>query len=170
MTRIRKGREYRMQQCQEIKKTLIGDSHSYSCELLLYKPGFGVLRYVIDREYDISGQKLLPGDVTYGLYWEDRPYTLYVWNLNRIKSRLYYFNIADSISLRPEEFVWRDLAIDVLIGGDYAARILDEHELPPDLPQELRLYIRTAADLVIERHDNIIREAEEHIKKAGFRL
>ncbi len=154
-----------MQQCREVKHTLFGDTQTYSCQLLEYGPGFGMLRYVVDREYDISGHKLLPGDVTYGLYWEDRPYTLYVWDLIRINSRLYYFNIADSISLQPGEFLWRDLAIDILIDADDRVRILDEHELPPDLAQELKRSIRTAVDLVVEQHREIIREAEEHIRR-----
>ncbi len=154
-----------MQQCREVKHTLVGDTQTYSCELLEYGPRFGMLQYVVGREYDISGHKLLPGDVTYGLYWEDRPYTLYVWDLIRINSRLYYFNIADSISLQPGEFVWRDLAIDVLIDADDRVRILDEHELPLDLAHELRLSIRTAVDLVVEQRREIIREAEEHIRR-----
>ncbi len=154
-----------MQQCREIKHPLSGATQTYSCELLQYKLGFGVLRYVVDREYDIAGHKLLPGDITYGLYWEGRPYTLYVWDLSRINSKLYYFNIADCISLRAEEFVWRDLAIDVLVNADHAVRILDEHELPVDLAQELGLYIKSAVNLVVGKHQEIIREAEEHIKR-----
>ncbi len=159
-----------MQQCREIKHTLSGDTQTYSCDLLQYKPGFGILRYVIDREYSVADYKLFPRDVTYGLYWEDRPYTLYVWDLTRINSKLYYFNVADSISLLPEEFVWRDLTVDVLIDGGNRIRVLDEQDLPPDLSQELREYIKRAADLVIGGHRDIIREAERHIERAthGF--
>ncbi len=153
-----------MQQCREIKHTLSGDTQTYLCDLLQYKPGFGVLRYIIDREYNVSGHRLLPRDVTYGLYWEDRPYTLYVWDLSRIKSKLYYFNIADSISLQPEEFIWRDLTIDILIVADGRIQVLDEQELPPNLSQELRGYIRRGVNLVIGKHREIIREAEEYIK------
>jgi len=154
-----------MMPCREIKHTLVGDAKTYSCELLQYEPGFGMLQYVIDREYDIRGHTLQPGDVTLALYWEDRPYTLYVWDPRSKGGRLFYFNIADSISLRPEEFVWRDLAIDVLIDATGRIDILDEHELPPDLPQELRLYIEAAVDLVIAQHRKIIREANELIRR-----
>ncbi len=157
-----------MQNCLEIKHTLSGRTQTYSCELLQYKSGFGVLRYVIDREYDIAGHKLLPGDITFGLYWEDRPYTLYVWDLGRISTRLYYFNIADSITLRPVEFVWRDLTVDILIDARGGTRILDEHELPHNLTQELKLYIRRAVDLVMNQHQEIIREAEEEIRRIGY--
>ncbi len=152
-----------MQQCREIKYTLSGEKQTYFCDLLEYEPGFGVLRYIIDRQYRVSDYALQPGDVTHGFYWENRPYTLYVWDLPRINRRLHYFNIADSISLRPEEFVWRDLTVDVLIDSGNRIEILDENELPPDLSGELRRYIRTAADLVIERHHEIIREADDQI-------
>lgn len=154
-----------MTTCLEIKHTLFGDSKTYSCELLQYEPGFGMLRYVVDREHDISGHRLLPGDVTHALYWEDRPYTLYVWDPRSKGGRLSYFNIADSVSLQPEEFVWRDLAIDVLIDAAGRIDILDERELPPDLPQELRVYIGAAVDLVVGQHQKIIREANEQIRK-----
>ncbi len=154
-----------MQQCREIKYTLTGDRQTFVCELLQYEPGFGVLRYIIDREYRVSQYALLPGDITYGFYWENRPYTLYVWNLPRVDGRLYYFNIADSVSLRPGEFVWRDLAVDILIDAGKKIQILDENELPPDLSGELRRYIRTAADFVVERHQEIIRETDDHIAR-----
>ncbi len=153
-----------MQSCLEIKHTLSGGTQIYSCELLEYKPGFGVLRYVIDRKYDVAGYNLLPGDITFGLYWEDRPYTLYVWDLTRISTRLYYFNVADTVSLRPREFVWRDLTVDILIDTRGRISILDEQELPPDLSQELSEYIRRAVDLVIGEHRYIVREAEELIR------
>ena len=56
--------------CIEKKILLSGDVHTYSCELLHYENGFGILRYIIDREYDVHGVKLSPGDETIALYWE----------------------------------------------------------------------------------------------------
>jgi hypothetical protein len=147
-----------MNVCIEKKLTLSGSVQAFSCELVLLRRGFGVLRYVIDRAYDINGIRLQPGDVTCALYWEDRPYTLYVWQLQRDADRLYYFNIADSISLRPAEFIWRDLTLDVLIDGRGRATLLDDHELPPDLDEGLAGYIRAAVDHVMTQHPDIIRE------------
>jgi hypothetical protein len=153
--------------CREIKHTLSGATQTYACELLEYEPGFGVLRYVVDREYVINGRRLLPGDVTHALYWEDRPYTLYVWDLGSRGGRLFYFNIADSITLGREEFVWRDLSIDVLIDATGGIDILDKHELPPDVAPGLRHYIDEAVALVVRRHGEIIREAYERIERHG---
>ena len=151
--------------CREIKHTLSGATQTYACELLEYEPGFGMLRYVIDREYVISGRRLLPGNVTHALYWEDRPYTLYVWDLGSRGGRLFYFNIADRVALGREEFVWRDLALDILIDDAGGIDILDKHELPPDVAPELRLYIDEAVDLVVKQHRDIIREASERIER-----
>jgi len=100
-----------------------------------------VLKYIIRRNNDIDGLKLSPGDITYGFYWTDRPYTLYVWIVNQGKDRAYYFNIADRILLQPAEFIWRDLAIGILIDPDLLVHMLDEDELPADLdPQLSQLY------------------------------
>ncbi len=151
--------------CREIKHTLSGKRETYSCELLAREPGFGMLRYVVDREYGIAGHRLRPGDVTHALYWEDRPYTLYVWDLRDRGGRLFYFNLADSIALRRGEFAWRDLAIDVLIDAAGTISVLDEHELPHDLTPQLRLYIDRARDLIVASHREIIKEANERIRR-----
>jgi hypothetical protein len=51
-----------MPHCLETKHTLSGGTQTYSCELLHYEAGFGILRHVIDREYDVHGVKLAPGE------------------------------------------------------------------------------------------------------------
>jgi hypothetical protein len=145
--------------CLEKKLLLAGGARNYACELAYYERGFGILKYALDREYAINGIKLLPGDVTCALYWEGRPYTLYVWLPKRQGSALYYFNIADSISLRPEEFIWRDLVVDILVDRQGAAHVLDEHELPVDLDGRLADYIQKAKEHVLTRFRDIIKEA-----------
>ncbi len=155
-----------MASCLEIKHTLANTTKIYACEELWYEPGFGMLRYVIDREYDIQGHALAPGDVTHALYWEDRPYTLYVWDVKK-HGRLFYFNIADRIGLRPGTFMWRDLALDVLITAEGKVEVLDEHELPGNLDRDLRAYINSAVNLVTSRYREIMQEAEELISRYG---
>ena len=156
-----------MSACLERKLTLSGETKDYSCELVSLRDGIGVLRYIIDRAYDVDGFLLAPGDATLALYWKDRPYTLYVWFRRAQKDRAYYFNIADSVSLSPGEFRWRDLAVDILVDPSGKARVLDEHELPPDLPADLASYIREARDQVLKHFHDIIREADESLRKTG---
>ncbi len=150
--------------CIEKKLTLSGEVRTFSCELIHLDNGFGILKYVIDREYGVKGVRLLPGDMTCALYWEDRPYTLYVWHLKRDGSTSHYFNIADSISLRPHEFIWRDLAVDVLVDGQGKAHVLDEDELPADLSAGLAEYIQKAKDHILAYFRDIIKEADQLIQ------
>jgi len=145
--------------CLEKKLTLSGAVQTYRCDFVSLVDGVGILRYVIDREYDIKGVKLQPGDVTCALYWADRPYTLYIWYLKREHRTFYYFNIADSISLTPGLFVWRDLVIDILIDDQGTAHILDEDEIPADLSDDLRHYINEARTHILMNYPTVVQEA-----------
>lgn len=170
--------------CTEKKNLLSGEVKRFSCELvhLNEEQNFGILRYVIDQSYDISGVKLRPGDITLALYWADRPYTLYIWYLNKGAEVAYYFNIADQISLQPTEFAWRDLVLDILIhprpclppcqGGtergldmDSVVHVLDEHELPLDLSPEVASYIQSTKELILRDYNRIIQEADATLRK-----
>jgi hypothetical protein len=155
-----------MPACTETKFLLSGYVHTYSCELLHYIPGFGILRYVIDREYRVGPVVLRPGCVTYALYWESRPYTLYTWHMPGEAAVIYYFNIADRILLAPAEFKWRDLVIDVLVDADKRTHVLDREELPAELSPALDAYIRNAVDHIMANSDAIIREADGLVR--GF--
>jgi hypothetical protein len=153
------------QRCIETKILLTGAVHQYPCELLYFENTFGILRYAVDKEYHVSGMRLVPGDVTLALYWTDRPYTLYIWQMNASKRAAYYFNIADNISLLPGEFRWRDLAVDILIDSAGTVHVLDEDELPADLPVKLQCSILAAKAHVLTRYRDIIIEANSLLKK-----
>jgi hypothetical protein len=153
------------QRCTETKILLSGTVHKYPCKLLHYETSFGILLYVIDREYHVGSLRLMPGDVTYGLYWTDRPYTLYLWKIKGSRNAAYYFNIADSIFLSAREFQWRDLTVDILIDTTGTIHILDEDELPADLTANLQVYILTAKTHVLTHYRDIIIEADTLVKK-----
>jgi hypothetical protein len=152
-----------MRACREKKLALSGETEIYRCELVSLRSDRGVLRYIIDREYDVAGFRLSPGDETLAFYWPDRPYTLYVWFRKRQGDRAYYFNIADAVALRPDEFLWRDLAVDILVDENGTVRVLDEHELPHDLPSGLLDYIMKAKDHILAHFGDILEEAEKLI-------
>jgi hypothetical protein len=148
----------------EKKILLSGEVQTFSCEMVHFAKDFGILKYIINRNYDISGVQLRPGDITFALYWTDRPYTLYIWHLNQQKDTAYYFNIADKISLQPTEFIWRDLAVDILVDVQRNVHVLDEDELPVDLSPELSGYIRMAREHILTHFRNIIQEANTLMK------
>jgi hypothetical protein len=153
--------------CIEKKLTLSGDAQAFECELLRLDTGFGILKYVIDRTYTISSVTLRPGDITYALYWKNRPYTVYIWSVNK-KQFIYYFNIADSISLHPNEIIWRDLSIDILIEADNTVHVLDEEELPLGLPGGLVGYIQSAKAHILHHYQDIMCEANSILSAQGI--
>jgi hypothetical protein len=155
--------------CIEKKLTLSGKVYLFECELLLLNSGLGVLKYIIDREYTVDGIKLQPGDITHALYWTKRPYTLYIWHLSRDRV-VHYFNIADRISLQPREFLWRDLAVDIVIDDGRNIRVLDEDELPDNLDPELFRYIQNAKASIMREYTSIIQETNVIVSTLPSRL
>ena len=144
--------------CLEKKHTLSGEVQTYTCELVRLDEGFGILRYVIDRDFTVAGISIMPGDVTYAFYWTDRPYTLYTWDPDGKDRIVYYFNIADAVVLSRNEFSWRDLVLDVLVDGSGEKHVLDEDEIPPALEPGLRNYIEASRMTVLASSDDIINE------------
>jgi hypothetical protein len=145
--------------CIEKKTALSGRVDLFTCELLFLERDFGILKYVVDREYRVHNSTLLPGDITYGFYWSSRPYTLYVWP-RKGAGAIYYFNVADSITLSHREFAWRDLVVDVVVESDLNAVVLDENELPDSLSPELRTAIFSGRDTVLNTYRRIIEEVK----------
>ncbi len=152
-----------MSTCVEQKVLLSGELHEYQCKLALLTDSFGILRYIIDREYHVDGISLRPGEVTSAFYWTNRPYTLYTWRHDRPGHELYYFNIADRVSLAKTRFIWRDLIVDILIDEHKTVHILDEDDLPSDLSPELRDYIERAQHHVLTHYRQIIEEVKHCI-------
>ncbi len=153
-----------MATCVEQKVLLSGERHEYLCDLALLADGtFGILRYTIDREYDVGGIALKPGEVTLAFYWTDRPYTLYTWRHNGAGQGLYYFNIADRVSLAPTRFTWRDLVVDILVSEYELPHILDENDLPSNLNSELFNYIERTKQHILKHYRHIIEEVKHYI-------
>jgi hypothetical protein len=150
--------------CIEKKLLLSGGEVSYDCELVRCDADFGVLRHMIDREYTVGGIRLAPGDVTYALYWTRRPYTLYTWQPKRLHGLVFYFNIADTVSLSPQEFRWRDLVVDILI-HDGKASVLDKDELPGGIDPLLRRAIQAATQDIVEQHRVMVEELQPFVRE-----
>ncbi len=148
-----------MAMCIERKRYLSGDEVRFACQLVALEPDLGILKYVLDRTWQVQSLTLRPGHVTYGFYWPDRPYNLYWWMDERGETLGHYFNLCDSVHLSPHEFTWRDLVIDVLVlpGGDVI--LIDEDELPQELTPELRAAITAARRTLLQTWPAVVREA-----------
>jgi predicted RNA-binding protein associated with RNAse of E/G family len=148
-----------MKLCKEKKRHLSGAEVIFECELVALDDRFGILKYVIDRQWQVQSLTLRPGTVTYAFYWVDRPYNLYWWLDESGETVGHYFNLADSVGLSAQEFVWRDLVIDILVLPSGQARVLDEEEVPASLDEGLRVYIEAGKRRVLRDHRAIIKEA-----------
>ena len=126
--------------------------------MLLLRPAHGVLHFVSDRSYDLCGLYLPRGTVTFGLFWEDRPYNLYAWMAPDLRApRALYFNICDQATLSAQRFDWRDLWVDILVTPHAAPQVLDRHEIPRHAPPPLRAAIDAGVARVLTDHPAVAR-------------
>lgn len=149
--------------CKEVKRLLTGGKVIYECELILIEENFGILKYVFDKKLKIENIIIYPETISYGFYWMDRPYNLYMWFDENIIA--YYFNIADSLYLSRQKVVWRDLIVDVLVLPNGFVKVLDEEEIPPFINKRLKNYIKSAQKTILQNYKTIIQEASKMLEK-----
>jgi hypothetical protein len=128
----------------EVKETLDDRRHEFRCGLLEASPGRAVVLFVTDRAYRVHDVHLPPGTVTFGHFWTARPFNAYHWLTPDGATIAYYFNLSDGTEITEEAIRWRDLAVDVLARPGGRPLVLDEHELPADLPLAERADIARA--------------------------
>ncbi len=131
---------------KEIKSTLGGIRKEFDCELLTHGHGKAVVIYRMPQDVQLEDVLLRKDSVSLGYFWEDRPYNVYHWIDPLQDTVALYFNIADGTRISQHSIEWRDLTVDVLITPDGRCRVLDEHELPPDIDAGLLRYIRETRD------------------------
>jgi predicted RNA-binding protein associated with RNAse of E/G family len=149
--------------CKEVKRLLAGGEVVYECELIHVEENFGILKYVFDKKLKIENIIIYPETVSYGFYWTGRPYNLYMWSDKSIID--YYFNIADSLYLSRQKFVWRDLIVDVLVLPNGFVKVLDEEEIPLSIDKNLKDYIESGKKTILQNYKTIIQEASKMLEK-----
>lgn len=122
---------------EEIKRKLDGRTMRFACEGLEMKAPRAVLRYRLPATVDLHGVVLARGTVSYGLFWEDRPYNIYHWVDAHGRALAWYFNAAAETRIGGGAVVWLDLELDVLVTPDGLVRVLDEDQVPADLAPAL---------------------------------
>ena len=137
------------------------------CERLLLEPGKrAILRYRVDREWRVAdGALVVPaGSVNLAHYWMDRPYNVYQFMAGG-RTLAYYCNVAEPTAIREDLVEYLDLAVDVLIRPSGEALVLDEDELPPDLPSERRKYIAKAVEELTSGPRRLISLLEDEARR-----
>lgn len=152
----------------ERKTRLDGSVSEYRCERLsLDVDRRAVLRYVIDREWVIgdTGIVLHPGQITIAHYWSDRPYNVYHW-LDGPRTIAYYCNVASDTIISEDMVGYTDLVVDVLLRPSGETIVLDEEELPPDLPPARRILIARALESIAAGPRRLVAEIERETRAA----
>jgi predicted RNA-binding protein associated with RNAse of E/G family len=154
----------------EVKRTLAGARKQFRCRRLACAPGAVTVLFVSDRPYVVGGLTLATGTVTFGHFWEDRPYNVYHWLDPDGRTLAHYFNLADGTRIQPDTLAWLDLAIDVLVRPGIPPQVLDEHELPADLDPRLRVAVDAARAAVLADHPAVIAALEARADELWPRL
>ncbi len=140
----------------ETKTTLLGVEKIYRCRLITRAAGAAVVIFVSDAAIRVANLTLPAGTVTFGYFWEDRPYNVYHWMAPGGATLGHYFNLADRTQIADGTLTWRDLAIDVLVRPGAPPAVLDEDEVPADLDAATQATIAAARSTIIRDADKII--------------
>lgn len=100
------------------------------------------------------------GTISYGYFWEQRHYNVYHFVDPQGQTLGLYFNVSDRTRITEQQIYWRDLTVDIMVGPDGGYQVLDEHELPEDLPKALRQLIFQVRDQIVARLAEIRAEVE----------
>ncbi len=130
----------------EIKTKLSGERKEFKCELLRASTGEAVVIYRMPHDVQLEDVFLPKGTVSIGYFWEQKAFNAYHWIDDKQDTLALYFNVCDNTRISDKLIEWRDLVVDVLMTPDGLCRVLDEHELPDNLEEELRHYINTSRD------------------------
>lgn len=151
----------------ERKTRLDGSVVEFVCEGLAIEAGRrAVLRYVTDREWRLAGTDLVvpEGTVTIAHYWVERPYNVYHWIADG-RTLPYYCNVVEGTTIAADLVAYTDLVVDVLIDRRGSALVLDEEDLPPDLPPGQRSIVARAVEELTGQSRRIAAEIERESRR-----
>jgi len=144
----------------EIKRHLNKPVERYRCALMHDRPGYRVISYRTDREYDPGPVRIPKGSLTLGHYWRDRGYVL--WELYDPDGGLigYWFHLCEALRIGEDFIEYLDLLLDLWLYPDGSFVELDREEMDA-CAHAGTLSERQAA--WIERWSGIIRRSAQDI-------
>lgn len=152
----------------ERKIRLDGSHVDFECErLLLDHEKRAVLRYVLDRDWRIAGTLVVPrGSATIAHYWTDRHYNVYHWVRAADGATIaYYCNVVAATTIADDLVAYEDLVVDVLLETSGAALVLDEDDLPDDLPSPKRAIVNRTLEELTGQTRRVIAEVERESRR-----
>jgi hypothetical protein len=145
----------------EVKRTLDGGEKRFECRVLSRSEDRVVVLFVATEAMQVQGVALPAGTVTFGHFWEGRPYNVYHWLRPGEGTAIgVYANLASDTRLDGDRLVWLDLIIDVLILPGREPAILDQDEIPADAPVDLRRRLAHAQKRFFDDLPGLLAELE----------
>jgi hypothetical protein len=146
----------------EIKHTLDGREKRFDCGLLALAPDGGhvAVLWVAPAAMHVHGVDLPAGTVSVGHFWRDRHYNVYHWLDPAGQTLGYYFNICDQTRIAAGLIEWRDLIVDVLAIPGGRLDVVDEHELPLELPPDAAAHIAAGKQAILAEPAAVMAEIE----------
>ena len=144
----------------EVKETLKGERKEFSCTPCAVAKDEVVILYKVPHEGRVEDVVLPAGTLSLGYFWVTRPYNAYHWVTPKGKTLGLYFNVSEGADITPQQVVWRDLVVDVLVTPDGRCRVLDEDELPAEMEASLRQRIKVTQDELVSQHKALLAEIE----------
>ncbi|TNF08791.1 MAG: DUF402 domain-containing protein [Gammaproteobacteria bacterium] len=144
----------------EIKETLSGERLKFCCDVVDRGQNWLVVLYIVPEEVVLDSVKIPRGTLSFGYFWEDRPYNAYHFVGSQGQTLALYCNVSDSTCIREDKIYWRDLMVDVLVFPDGTGRVLDINELPESLSVILADSILDTATTLIATRYSLLTELE----------
>jgi predicted RNA-binding protein associated with RNAse of E/G family len=146
----------------ELKRTLDGREKRFDCRLLTVASDrhHAAVLWVAPAAMHVHGVDLPAGTVSVGHFWTDRHYNVYHWLDGAGETLGYYFNICDQTRIDAERIDWRDLTVDVLALPGGRLDVLDEHELPAQLPVDVAAHIAAGKRAILDAPAAVMAEID----------
>ena len=154
-----------MRSIVEVKRRLDGTEARFECEPIAIEAGRrAVIRYVLDRAWEVPGVALRPGMATYAHFWIDRPYNAYHW-LDGERTVGVYFNIGVCDEISEARIGWTDYIVDILVTPEGEARVLDADEVDAATPAEARRLIDETREAILRDVARLVSEVERETRR-----
>jgi len=146
----------------ERKRKLSGQVKEFNCRVLHRQGPHLIVLFIARGAMNVHGVELAAGTATFGHFWSDRPYNVYHW-LRPEDGRTLgtYVNLSADTEISDERLQWQDLIVDVLVSVDGRPTVLDEDEIPSDLPAPQRAQIAEAQARVLGELPQLLAELEQ---------
>jgi Protein of unknown function (DUF402) len=144
----------------ERKRKLSGQVKEFNCRVLHRQGPHLIVLFIARGAMNVHGVELAAGTATFGHFWSDRPYNVYHWlRPDDGRTMGYYVNLSAETEISDDCLQWQDLIVDVLVSADGHPTVLDEDEVPSDLP--LRARIAEIGARVLGELPQVLAELEE---------